>query len=1347
MSWDLRRDLSTKYPWLQVNASTLEEFRAPFEWTKQSRDEDERKKRMKNAGRKVLGMNVVEQQQHHEIVQIIRKEPSLKQTPTAKPTGVIQEKPFKPILQAPQISVKKTRDKKSSVQHKPKISLLNVQVEQLAKELSYAKADEEATKRALDMEIEAQRAKLPLQFLFEHNLSEYSMEKGVQSIIHVLSQLQSKLLFDGFERWKHHTNTMRQAEIHEQMSRRIRERAILLLNRIASDCLSGNIHRAFRRWVHAVKQSIAEERRRAAIMIQKHVRRRRAVERVRCRRAEKVAQDSRDAKQRSIILAFEMSGRQHSWAIREHAVKIRARRAQIAAKRQESAINIQRTFRGYCARCFVSNLLLQKQIEEARIAAELEAYRRLLESNCILLQSVVRMFLTRLRLFNQRMSNKIASDSALTIQIAWRRKQGKAALASRFVKRRLSIADRAERDAFLARQRMIAEFDQRRENCAVIMQRLIRGFLARRVVKQMRMKRRLDLAARRVQASWRKAKGRYALHVRVMAQRIRLDTLRDAAAIRLQAQFRRYLAKKEATKRRQEREALLEKERARVRRIFACATLIACLFRRFCTRKLFEHQKKAAVLIQRKVRQWLAKKLLRLLRKLRHERRLREEQAASVIGRVARGRLGRKVAATLRRRHQAAAQIQKRIRGVLCRKAVKLMRLGMALLKTCRDSQERRTLHLALVQWEDSKALQVAIEMMQKRIQTEVAVVVMVQRMYRGLRGRGIASVKREEKRARNRVEQVAAREIQRIARGMIGRRRHLMAMEEARKQELRDRYLREKEIMEAKKRWLDQLEMEDFKAHAKERQIQQREREIAEQQHELARLEAQTNAYKLEATEALLKLKVKEKEAWVQMDDGFGNVYYVNQMTNETSWTRPLILQEDKQENKQGSEDDWEEHYNPHTGQIYRHNRRTGETLPSLDATQELLQVVGDAPAKETTIEVLPKPEEAVKTVPEVTETKKVDEPSTEIKKCWRCKSQGAVKECIHCSTPERYYCTKCYTKEHATSVKKTHDFKRLKADGSMLVAWCHLCEKVLATRHCQSCDRGTRFTCDEHFASLHATAEGLGHKPALHFRAGATLCGHSEEPNVATWRCVECQDVYCDEHSSTIHAKGKKKSHTVEPVKVRKVPLATETDAYCVECDMELCTKLCNVCGDGYCDACFAKVHEKGRKMEHTAVAWQEMALAGDWVEILDGKTPVYFNIVTKESTTDKPSVLLLGLERHRDMIATKTREKIKLEAEKESQLVALQEKVKALEEEMERTRRQQREMEILDSGPTPVHKKKRRPWWKSKKAYDKEREAEIVMSLMLTKQRQDKLHREAMEIGSSSYANAIVNDVVLT
>ncbi|CAK4092094.1 unnamed protein product [Aphanomyces euteiches] len=463
---------------------------------------------MKNAGRKVLGMNVVEQQQHHEIAQIIRREPSLKQTPTAKPTGVIQEKPFKPILQAPQISVKKTRDKKSSVQHTPKISQLNVQVEQLAKELSYAKADEEATKRALDMEIEAQRAKLPLQFLFEHNLSEYSMEKGVQSIIHVLSQLQSKLLFDGFERWKHHTDIMRQAEIHEQMSRRIRERAILLLNRVASDCLSGNIHQAFSRWVHAVKQSIAQERRRAAIMIQKHVRRRRAVERVRCRRAEKVAQDAREAKQRSIVLAFEMSGRQHSWAIREHAVKIRARRAQIAAKRQESAINIQRTFRGYCARCFVSNLLLQKQIEEARIAAELEAYRRLLESNCILLQSVVRMFLTRLRLFNQRMSNKIASDSALTIQIAWRRKQGKTALASRFVKRRLSMADRAERDAFLARQRMIAELEQRRENCAVIMQRLIRGFLARRVVKQMRMERRLDLAARRVQASWRKAKGR-----------------------------------------------------------------------------------------------------------------------------------------------------------------------------------------------------------------------------------------------------------------------------------------------------------------------------------------------------------------------------------------------------------------------------------------------------------------------------------------------------------------------------------------------------------------------------------------------------------------------------------------------------------------------------------------------------------------------------------------------------------------------------------------------------------------------------------------------------------------------
>ncbi|KAF0757436.1 hypothetical protein AaE_004266 [Aphanomyces astaci] len=310
-----------------------------------------------------------------------------------------------------------------------------------------------------------------------------------------------------------------------------------------------------------------------------------------------------------------------------------------------------------------------------------------------------------------------------------------------------------------------------------------------------------------------------------------------------------------------------------------------------------------------------------------------------------------------------------------------------------------------------------------------------------------------------------------------------------------------------------------------------------------------------------------------------------------------------------------------------------------------------------------------------------------------------------------------------------------------------CYKCDGQ-ASYHCATCDPGFQFMCDSCYASTHATAEFAAHRNLVHFRPGSALCSHCTKL-VALRGCVECQDKFCIDCFEVTHAKGKKNAHVPIVLNVVKAPLDDVTDAYCAECDVALCTKLCNLCGDGLCDACFAHLHAKGRKAEHTFVSWKLMTQAGDWIEIYEGKVPMYYNIVTKESSADKPSVLLLGVDRHRDMIADKVRERKKAESERESELVALREQLKAMQEAAELARRQQKELDLLHANPDVVLAKPlKKRWWKSKAqlAKDKaEREHHVVLSLLLTKQRQDQLHREAMEVGSVAYANAIVADMV--
>ncbi|KAF0719800.1 hypothetical protein As57867_000798, partial [Aphanomyces stellatus] len=431
MSWDLSH-LSTKYPWLQVNASTLQDFRDPFDWSKKTiassasslpggRIEEDgaanapsRKLKRMDTGRQVLvrtmrdhltdavvlGESPPRHMPPHAAISRVVPPPSteanprtvsLRRQPSSPVHALLPQKPTSikrkavPPKTIQDIYAMTTKKPPSTHPSPPPPTAMAADAKRLHDELQRAKDAESAMMRDVAAQMDAQRATLPLQFLFEHNMSAYSMGRGVDTILKVFGQLQSKYLFHGLSRWKTFTAALRKDERRHETDQRVRARAITLLNRVAGDCLMGNTQRALHRWRHVIKHTIAAERDAAAVIIQKHVKRRRwdlcphewthgsaqcrATAEVARRRAAKAASDARDAVLVQEFVAFETNGRKHLWTIRLHAANIRVRRADEARRRQESAWKIQCAFRSHVARVHVAELRHRKHAAEAAALA------------------------------------------------------------------------------------------------------------------------------------------------------------------------------------------------------------------------------------------------------------------------------------------------------------------------------------------------------------------------------------------------------------------------------------------------------------------------------------------------------------------------------------------------------------------------------------------------------------------------------------------------------------------------------------------------------------------------------------------------------------------------------------------------------------------------------------------------------------------------------------------------------------------------------------------------------------------------------------------------------------------
>ena len=189
---------------------------------------------------------------------------------------------------------------------------------------------------------------------------------------------------------------------------------------------------------------------------------------------------------------------------------------------------------------------------------------------------------------------------------------------------------------------------------------------------------------------------------------------------------------------------------------------------------------------------------------------------------------------------------------------------------------------------------------------------------------------------------------------------------------------------------------------------------------------------------------------------------------------------------------------------------------------------------------------------------------------------------------------CTECRT---SFAVRATPDFKR---------TWC--------------------LNCFEYVYDDDEELQRVGYR---RFKAESKVCSECEM-KLATQECRQCDDVYCDECNDRLHRTGRKAEHTQTIINPWEKDELEEGEAYCSECEERKADRICDQCGDPYCDQCFTRTHAKGRKRQHTFTTWEDSQTPWEefWDE--DEKRYIYYNTKTKERRYDKPAALLWGTEK---------------------------------------------------------------------------------------------------------------------
>ena len=311
-------------------------------------------------------------------------------------------------------------------------------------------------------------------------------------------------------------------------------------------------------------------------------------------------------------------------------------------RRQAAAFLIQAAWRYHCARQTLIRLVMaaaeqhrleqeRKRVEEMKTAAATKIQslwrghraRKQMNSRheaAIVIQAVWRGYATRQRLFAADQQIKRCHDAALLIQTYWRRYSTRQKLI------RLVMA--AAEQHRLQQERI--RLEEMRTAAAAKIQSLWRGFWTRKQMKY------CHDAAIVIQAVWRRYSARQKLIRLVKAaaelhrleqERIRLEEVKEIAAIRIQSLWRGYVVRKEiALKFEEARLMAIEKQRIEQERIQS-AIKIQSLWRGFWTRKLIKRRHDAALVIQTVWRDYSARqKLIRLVMAAAEKHRQQQEQ-------------------------------------------------------------------------------------------------------------------------------------------------------------------------------------------------------------------------------------------------------------------------------------------------------------------------------------------------------------------------------------------------------------------------------------------------------------------------------------------------------------------------------------------------------------------------------------------------------------------------------------------------------------------------------------------------------------------------------------------------
>jgi hypothetical protein len=125
----------------------------------------------------------------------------------------------------------------------------------------------------------------------------------------------------------------------------------------------------------------------------------------------------------------------------------------------------------------------------------------------------------------------------------------------------------------------------------------------------------------------------------------------------------------------------------------------------------------------------------------------------------------------------------------------------------------------------------------------------------------------------------------------------------------------------------------------------------------------------------------------------------------------------------------------------------------------------------------------------------------------------------------------------------------------------------------------------------------------------------------------CVTCKAPYCNKDFSSYHDETEWNYHKWTYQETCKRDPIAKDEAHCIECGIEVASKICINCWDPYCKSCFKLVHGVGYLKNHRAKKYA-VVMAG-WTPVknrgVKGASEYYVNGTTGQTTYSKPEELM--------------------------------------------------------------------------------------------------------------------------